>query len=87
MWRKSVLSQFLLASLLLAGAAEARQAGVGGNGQPGLRVRGQAASTRTSDRSQIRLESSRGLVVQNGDVGSHIDPDGLRAHATIDPNG
>lgn len=90
MWRKSVLLQFLLASLLLAGVAEARPDGAGGSRDLGRGGKGHVDWTRTwtgTAPRRVRLGDSRALVVQEGDVGSHIDPDGVRAHAWIDPNG
>ncbi len=91
MWRKGVFFLFLLSSLLLAGAAEAR---LSGSGSPvlGSAVPGTLSSLEPNGFAQwlqgrVAMAAFRSQVVGEGDVGSHIDPDGGRLRATVDPNG
>jgi hypothetical protein len=92
MWRKGILLQFLVPALLLGGAAQARQPGPSSDlvlgravPEPGVPSRGQDGFARWGGRRG--LASFRSGLGGDGDVGSHIDPDGGRLRATVDPNG
>lgn len=93
MWRKGILLQFLALSILLAGTAEAREAGSSGKlvagravaepaGVPSVRQDGWAKPS-----GMGALARFRSGLEGEGEVGSHIDPDGSRMRSTVDPNG
>jgi len=88
MWRKGMLLQFLALSLLLAGTAEAREAGSSGNLVVGRAVAAGVPSDGLAKSGEMgALDRFRSGLEGEGEVGSHIDPDGIRMRATVEPNG
>jgi hypothetical protein len=79
MWRKGVLLQFLVFSLLLAGAAEARPAGSSGNLEIGHVDSGSEAGR--SPRARLGFSATTQGI--EGEAGSIINPDGVRSFGTI----
>lgn len=79
MWRKGILFQVLVLSILLAGTAEAREAGTSG-----LLVLGNVTSGNTGgERSPLaRLDLSANAHGSEGEAGSIINPDGVRSLGT-----